>query len=127
MLENVEEFKTWGPLMQDGEGNWKPDPAKRGKTFESFVRQLQAHGYKVEHRELRASDHATPTIRKRFFLVARRDGLPIQWPAATHGAPDSPGVRAGRLLPHRTAAECIDWSLACPSIFDRKRPLADAT
>ena len=127
MLENVEEFKTWGPLMQDEHGNWKPDPAKRGKTFDSFVRQLQAHGYKVDHRELRASDHATPTIRKRFFLVARRDGLPIRWPEATHGAPDSPGVRAGRLLPHRTAAECIDWSLPCPSIFGRKKPLADAT
>jgi DNA (cytosine-5)-methyltransferase 1 len=127
MLENVEEFKTWGPLMQDVDGNWKPDPARRGKTFDSFVRQLEAHGYKVDHRELRASDHATPTIRKRFFLVARRDGLPIAWPVATHGAPHSPGVRAGKLLPHRTAAECIDWSLPCPSIFDRKRPLAEAT
>jgi len=127
MLENVEEFKTWGPLIQDEHGAWKPDPAKRGKTFASFVRQLEAHGYKVDHRELRASDHATPTIRKRFFLVARRDGLPICWPAATHGAPDSPGVRAGKLQPHRTAAECIDWSLECPSIFGRKRELADAT
>jgi DNA (cytosine-5)-methyltransferase 1 len=127
MLENVEEFKTWGPLMQDENGDWKPDPAKRGKTFESFVRQLEGHGYRVDHRELRASDHATPTIRKRFFLVARCDGLPITWPAATHGAPDSPGVRAGKLQPHRTAAECIDWSLPCPSIFARKRPLADAT
>ncbi|KQQ94965.1 DNA cytosine methyltransferase [Massilia sp. Leaf139] len=127
MLENVEEFKTWGPLICDEHGNWKPDPAKKGKTFDSFVRQLQGHGYKVEHRELRASDHATPTIRKRFFLVARRDGLPIQWPTATHGAPDSPGVRAGKLQPYRTAAECIDWSLPCPSIFDRKKPLAEAT
>ncbi len=127
MLENVEEFKTWGPLCQDAEGNWKPDPAKKGKTFDSFVRQLQGHGYTVDHRELRASDHATPTIRKRFFLVARRDGLPIVWPKATHGAPTSPGVLAGKLLPHRTAAECIDWSLPCPSIFDRKKPLADAT
>jgi len=127
MLENVEEFKTWGPLMQDEAGDWKPDPAKRGKTFESFIRQLQGHGYTVDHRELRASDHATPTIRKRFFLVARRDGLPILWPKATHGAPTSPGVLAGKLLPHRTAAECIDWSIACPSIFERKRPLADAT
>jgi DNA (cytosine-5)-methyltransferase 1 len=127
MLENVEEFKTWGPLMQDENGDWKPDPTKRGKTFESFVRQLEGHGYKVDHRELRASDHATPTIRKRFFLVARRDGLPIAWPEATHGAPDSPGVRAGKLQPHHTAAECIDWSLPCPSIFGRKRPLADAT
>lgn len=127
MLENVEEFKTWGPLIQDDEGNWKPDPAKKGKTFDSFVRQLQSHGYKVDHRELRASDHATPTIRKRFFLVARRDGLPILWPKATHGAPTSPGVLAGKLLPHRTAAECIDWSIPCPSIFERKKPLADAT
>lgn len=127
MLENVEEFKTWGPLIQDEHGHWKPDPAKRGKTFESFVRQLQAHGYKVDHRELRASDYDTPTIRKRFFLVARRDGLPIQWPAPTNGAPDSPGVRAGKLQPYRTAAECIDWSLACPSIFGRKKPLAEAT
>jgi DNA (cytosine-5)-methyltransferase 1 len=127
MLENVEEFKTWGPLIQDEHGNWKPDPAKRGKTFASFVRQLEAHGYKVEHRELRASDHDTPTIRKRFFLVARRDGLPICWPEPTRGAPDLPAVLAGQLLPHRTAAECIDWSLPCPSIFDRKRPLAEAT
>jgi len=127
MLENVEEFKTWGPLIQDEHGAWKPDPAKRGKTFESFVRQLEAQGYKVDHRELRASDYDTPTIRKRFFLVARRDGLPIIWPAPTNGAPDSPGVRAGKLQPYRTAAECIDWSLDCPSIFTRKRPLADAT
>lgn len=127
MLENVEEFKTWGPLLCDADGNWKPDPAKKGKTFDSFVRQLRALGYVVEHNELRASDHATPTIRKRFFLVARRDDLPICWPVATHGAPGTPGVRAGKLLPHRTAAECIDWSIQCPSIFERKRPLADAT
>lgn len=127
MLENVEEFKTWGPLIQDADGAWKPDPAKRGKTFHSFVRQLEAHGYKVDHRELRASDYDTPTIRKRFFLVARRDGLPILWPEPTNGAPDSIGVRAGKLQPYRTAAECIDWSLECPSIFTRKRPLAEAT
>jgi len=127
MLENVEEFKTWGPLIQDEYGHWKPDPTKRGKTFESFVRQLEAHGYKVEYRELRACDYDTPTIRKRFFLVARRDGLPIQWPLPTNGAPDSPAVRAGKLQPYRTAAECIDWSLECPSIFSRKRPLAEAT
>ncbi len=130
MLENVEEFRTWGPLTMkivDGVEVWYPDPAKKGITFKSFVRQLEGHGYKVEFRELRASDHKTPTIRKRLFMVARRDGLPIHWPAATHGAPDSPGVRAGKLQPHRTAAECIDWSLPCPSIFGRKRPLADAT
>lgn len=127
MLENVEEFMTWGPLLVDADGNLRPDPAKKGKTFASFLRQLRALGYTVEHNVLRASDHDTPTIRKRFFLVARRDGLPIRWPAATHGAPTSPGVLAGKLLPHRTAAECIDWSIPCPSIFERKRPLAPAT
>lgn len=140
MLENVEEFKTWGPLIQKlvryrdketGENveelKWMPDPARRGKTFDSFVRQLRAHGYHVEWRELRACDFGAPTIRKRFFLVARRDGLPIHWPAPTHGAPTSPAVLAGLQAPHRTAAECIDWSLPCPSIFGRKRPLAEAT
>ena len=127
MLENVEEFMTWGPLLVDADGNFRPDPAKKGKTFASFLRQLRAHGYTVEHNVLRASDYDTPTIRKRFFLVARRDGLPIRWPVPTHGAPTSPGVLAGKLLPHRTAAECIDWDIACPSIFERKRPLAPAT
>jgi len=127
MLENVEEFKTWGPLIIDADGKARPDPAKRGKTFDSFVRQLRAHGYQVEWREMRACDFGAPTIRKRFFLVARRDGLPIRWPAPTHGAPTSPAVLAGLQAPHRTAAECIDWSLPCPSIFDRKRPLAEAT
>lgn len=127
MLENVEEFKTWGPLLVDADGNSKPDPARKGKTFDSFVRQLEGHGYKVDHREMRGCDHDTPTIRKRFFLVARRDGIPIQWPDPTHGAPDSIGVRAGKLKPYRTAAECIDFATPCPSIFDRKKPLADAT
>jgi DNA (cytosine-5)-methyltransferase 1 len=127
MLENVEEFKTWGPLLVDAEGNFRPDPSKKGKTFESFLRQLRGHGYTVDHKEMRASDYDTPTIRKRFFLVARRDGLPIRWPSPTNGAPTSAGVLAGNLAPWRTAAECIDWSIPCPSIFERKRPLADAT
>jgi DNA (cytosine-5)-methyltransferase 1 len=127
MLENVEEFKTWGPLLIDADGTAKPDPAKKGRTFDSFVRQLKGHGYEVDWRELRACDLDTPTIRKRFFLVARRDGIPIQWPVATNAAPDSLAVKAGKLLPYRTAAECIDWSIPCPSIFERKKPLADAT
>ncbi|GGX11347.1 DNA methyltransferase [Pigmentiphaga litoralis] len=127
MLENVEEFKTWGPLIVDADGNAKPDPAKKGKTFDSFVRQLRAQGYTVDWRDMRACDFGAPTIRKRFFLVARRDGLPIVWPVPTHGAPTSPEVMAGRRLPWRTAAECIDWSIACPSIFNRSRELADAT
>ena len=127
MLENVEEFKTWGPLLVEADGSAKPDPAKKGKTFDSFIRQLRAHGYAVEFREMRGCDHDTPTIRKRFFLVARRDGIAIKWPEPTHGAPDSIGVRAGKLLPYRTAAECIDFSLPCPSIFEREKPLAPAT
>ncbi|WP_416053843.1 DNA cytosine methyltransferase [Duganella violaceipulchra] len=127
MLENVEEFKTWGPLLVDAEGNFRPDPSKKGRTFESFLRQLRGHGYTVDHKEMRASDYDTPTIRKRFFLVARRDGLPIRWPVPTNGAPTSAGVLAGNLAPWRTAAECIDWTIPCPSIFERKRPLADAT
>jgi DNA (cytosine-5)-methyltransferase 1 len=127
MLENVEEFKTWGPLLVDADGNFKPDPAKKGKTFESFIRQLKAHGYDVDYKEMRGCDHDTPTIRKRFFLVARRDGRAIRWPAPTHAAPGSIAMRAGKLKPYRTAAECIDWSLPCPSIFERKKPLAEAT
>lgn len=123
MLENVEEFKTWGDLGEDG----KPCPKSRGRTFQSFVNALKRQGYVVDWRELRACDYGSPTIRKRFFLIARRDGLNIQWPEPTHGNPDSPMVQKGKLKPWRTAAECIDWSIECPSIFTRKRPLAKAT
>lgn len=127
MLENVEEFKDWGPLIIDAEGKARPDPTKKGWTFASFIRQLRAHGYQVDWTELRASDFDTPTIRKRFFLVARRDGLAIDWPEETHGDPKTVGVQSGKLLPWRTAAECIDWSIPCPSIFERKKPLKEAT
>jgi len=123
MLENVEEFKTWGPLTEDGYPNLK----QKGRTFNSFVNALKRHGYQVEWREMRACDYGAPTIRKRFFLVARCDGQPIVWPEPTHGAPDSPTVKHGRLKPWRTAAEIIDWSLLCPSIFERKKPLAENT
>lgn len=128
MLENVEEFKTWGPLQVDAEGNARPDPTKKGKTFDSFVRQLRSMGYSVDWSEMRACDYGAPTIRKRFFMVARRDGRPIiAKPQPTHAAPGSKEVQAGKLQAWRTAAECIDFSLPCPSIFDRKKPLADAT
>lgn len=122
-LENVEEFKDWGPLTEDG----KPCPVQKGLTFRRWVKALRDLGYRVDWRELRACDYGAPTIRKRLFLVARCDGEPIVWPAPTHG----PGLR-----PYRTAAECIDWSLPCPSIFLTKaeaaklgvrRPLAEAT
>lgn len=123
MLENVEEFKTWGDLAADG----KPCPKQKGRTFNSFVNALKRQGYTVDYRELRACDYGSPTIRKRFFLIARRDGLSIKWPEPTHAHPDSTQVQKGNLKPWRTAAECIDWSLDCPSIFTRKRPLATAT
>lgn len=127
MLENVEEFQTWGPLLVGADGTARPDPARKGKTFASFVRQLRAHGYVVDWRELRACDNGAPTIRKRLFLIARRDGLPIIWPEQTHAAPTDRRVLAGKLLPHRTAAECIDFTLPAASIFDRKKPLATNT
>ncbi|WP_339283019.1 DNA cytosine methyltransferase [Paenibacillus sp. FSL R5-0486] len=123
MLENVEEFTTWGPLTADG----YPDKDQKGRTFRTFVNALRRQGYKVEWRELRACDYGAPTIRKRLFMVARRDGLPIVWPEPTHGAPDSPDVKTGKRLPWRTAAEIIDWSIPCPSIFVRKKPLAENT
>lgn len=122
-LENVEEFQHWGPLDASGQ----PCPDRRGSSFRRWVAQLRNLGYAVEWRELRACDYGAPTIRKRLFLVARCDGQPIVWPAATHGAPESLPVRQRKLLPWRTAAECIDWSVPTPSIFERTRPLADAT
>lgn len=127
MLENVEEFQTWGPLIVEPDGSTYPDPKKKGKTFQSFIRQLRQHGYKVDWREMRACDNGAPTIRKRLFLVARRDGLPIVFPEQTHGEPTSREVLAGILAPFRTAAECIDFGLPAQSIFDRKKPLANNT
>lgn len=114
MLENVEEFKTWGPLAEDG----YPDPDKKGYTFNAFINALKRQGYQVDFRELRACDYGAPTTRKRLFMIARCDGRPIMWPEPTHGDPQNEAVKSGRLLPWRTAAEIIDWSLPCPSIFD---------
>ncbi len=155
MLENVEEFKTWGSLLA---AEMRPDPERVGETFRAFVgmlttgipadhpalaecceflnisldredasRLVKGLGYVVEYRELRACDYGAPTIRKRFFMVMRRDGNPIVWPEATHGDPKSPAVMSGKLAPWRTAAECIDWSIPAPSIFGRKKPLAENT
>jgi DNA (cytosine-5)-methyltransferase 1 len=134
MLENVEEFAQWGPLVGPRDAQ-RPDPRRRGATFRAWVRSLTRLGYQVEHRELRACDYGAPTIRKRLFLIARCDGQPIVWPEPTHGP-------RGR-LPYRTAAECIDWSIPMLSIFATReeakvwgrehgvptpvRPLADAT
>lgn len=117
-LENVAEFTTWGPLHQQGPRAGQPNKRQAGTTFRKFVTALEALGYVVEWRKLRACDYGAPTSRARLFIVARRDGQPIQWPAPTHGP--------GR-LPYRTAAECIDWTIPVPSIFGRKKPLAEAT
>lgn len=119
-LENVEEFVTWGPLTSEG----RPCPRNKGREFNAFVNALRRNGYVVEWRELRACDYGAPTSRKRLFLIARRDGRAITWPAPTHAAKPAKG---SGLKPWRTAAECIDWSLPCPSIFERDRPLAEAT
>ncbi|CAI8948242.1 DNA (cytosine-5)-methyltransferase 1 [Brevibacillus sp. IT-7CA2] len=163
IMENVEEFRGWGPLVakrdkktgrvikldgtvaEPGEvvklkDQWLvADPKRKGKTFRAFVRSLREQGYQVEWREIRACDYGAPTIRKRFFLIARCDGKPIVWPKPSHGDPKSLEVQAGRLKPWRTAAEIIDWSIPCPSIFDSaeqikkkygirvKRPLAEKT
>lgn len=122
ILENVEEFTTWGPLI----GN-RPDPTRKGQTFRRFVHALKRYGYRVEWNELRACDYGAPTIRKRFFLIARCDGLPIVWPEPTHGDPSTLFVASGILHPWRTAAEIIDWTIPCPSIYDRKKPLCENT
>jgi DNA (cytosine-5)-methyltransferase 1 len=148
MLENVVEFKNWCGLDEDG----RPIKSRSGETFQAFVSALSTGlspdhpvvaeivqalgdkfplqhifnglGYKVEYKELRASDFGAPTIRKRLFLVARRDGEPIRWPEPTHGDPKKKDFASSGLLPWKTAAECIDWNEPTTSIFDRKRPLA---
>jgi len=149
MLENVEEFADWGPLniavdAKTGRAIYEPDgtpklfpcPLRKGQTFQYWKSQLERQGYIVDWKILRASDHGAPTIRKRLFLIARCDGRPIVWPRPTHGDPKSDAVKQGKLLPWRTAAECIDWTLPTPSIFLSKeegkkanvrRPLAQNT
>lgn len=117
-LENVSEFATWGPLHKDG----TRDRSRMGFTFRRWVRAIEREGYVVEWRNLRACDYGSPTTRTRLFLVARRDGLPIAWPTPTHGP-----QHTLFLSTWRTAAECIDFTLPCPSIYARKRPLAPAT
>ncbi len=121
ILENVEEFQEWGPLKCDG----KACELRKGNTFRKFVSELERLGYNVEWKEHRASDYGTPTIRKRLFLIARCDGEPIIWPDPTHGNPKSEAVISGALKPWKTAAECIDWSLVAPSIFESEKEIKE--
>lgn len=122
-LENVGEFTTWGPLDEKGH----PIKERAGETFAEFVAALRGLGYVVDWRVLCAADYGAPTIRRRLFLIARRDGKPIVWPEPTHADPAKRDLWSAGLQPWRTAAECIDWSIPCPSIFDRPKPLAPAT
>ena len=129
ILENVEEFQTWGPVRKG-----KPVKAKAGQTFRKWKQQLEDLGYKIEHRELVAADYGAPTTRKRFVLIARCDGRPIVWPEPTHSKDGADGKKKWV-----SAAEIIDWSLPCYSVFATRqeikekygatvvRPLADNT
>ena len=134
ILENVEEFQTWGPVRKG-----RPVKSKSGQTFHKWLLQLEALGYAVEYRELVAADYGAPTTRKRFVLIARCDGQPIRWPERTHAPRDSEEVKSGKRKPWRSAAEIIDWKVPMYSIFASKqeikekygvnavRPLADNT
>ncbi len=145
-LENVKQILQWGPLIAkrcpktgrvmrlDGtvagprervpvqQQFLVPDPKRAGRTWQRFVACLRAAGYEVDWRVLCAADYGTPTTRQRLFMVARCDGAPIVWPEPTHFK--NPGKGQKRW---RAAAECIDWSIQGRSIFDRDKPLADAT
>lgn len=121
MLENVEEFKTWGPLNR----GHHPIRAKQGDTFRQFVKQLNELGYEVQFRELVAADYGAPTRRKRFFMIARCDGVPIMWPKPTHAPADSEEVKAGLLKPYVGAYTQLDFSLPCPSIFDTSEQIKE--
>jgi DNA (cytosine-5)-methyltransferase 1 len=123
MLENVEEFQTWGPLNR----RRHPIKGKKGQTYWKWRSQLEALGYKVETKELIAADYGAPTKRKRFFMVARCDGKPIVWPKPTHGDRNSEEVKNGLFKPYVPAADIIDWDIPCKSIFDRKKPLVENT
>ena len=120
ILENVEEFQTWGPVRKG-----KPVKKLTGQTFRKWLDQLRNLGYDVGWWELVAADYGAPTTRKRFFLIARCDGRPIVWPTPTHAPADSPEVKAGLRKPWRSAAEIIDWSLPTPSIFDTKESIRE--
>lgn len=121
MLENVEEFKTWGPLNR----RHRPIKSRQGKTFEKFVQQLTDLGYEVEFKELIAADYGAPTMRKRFFMIARCDGKPIVWPEPTHAPVDSEEVKKGLLKPYVGAYTQLDFSLPCPSIFDTSEEIKE--
>ncbi|HEV7455298.1 MAG TPA: DNA cytosine methyltransferase [Roseococcus sp.] len=118
VVENVAEMQGWGPLLENGQ----PCPARIGRSFKAWCGRLRGLGYTIEWRQLCAADFGAPTTRRRLFVVARCDGEPITWPQPTHSRRPSMFE-----APWRTAAECIDWSIPCPSIFARGKELAEKT
>lgn len=130
-VENVEEFEDWGPLEQGDDGKWRVVLNRKGEDFHKWVRKCRGLGYLVQWRQLRACDYGTPTSRKRLYIVMKRKRpgvrTKIVWPKPTHAPANDNRVLTGKLLPYRTAAECIDWSIRCPSIFERTKDLVDAT
>lgn len=155
MMENVPEIVTWGPLGEDNKplkdrlgetfdgflaalsriGLPREHPAFKemcdtlGISPDSDMAKAceEGLGYVIEYREIKSCDLGAPTTRKRFYMIARCDGAQIIWPAPTHGDKHTEEVKCGKLLPYRTAAECIDWSIPAKSIFERKKPLAEKT
>lgn len=161
MLENVEEFQTWGPCIpirdrdtgrvivnmvgrHDREKNeprtrvadpgevvpvdrqmFQPDTKRSGQTYKKWRKQLEALGYAIDTKELVAADYGAPTMRKRFFMIARCDGKPIVWPEPTHGPADSEEVKAGLKKPYVGAYTQLDFSLPCPSIFDTSEEIKE--
>lgn len=161
MLENVEEFQTWGPCIpirdkdtgrvivsmvgrHDREKNeprtrvadpgevvpvdrqiFQPDPKRSGQTYKKWRKQLEALGYEIDTKELVAADYGAPTMRKRFFMIARCDGKPIVWPEPTHGPADSEAVKAGLAKPYVGAYTQLDFSMPCPSIFDTSKEIKE--
>ena len=123
IMENVEEIQQWGPLDENGH----PIKERLGEDYKKFISAMKGLGYIFDSRELVAADYGAPTIRKRLFIIFRNDGKSIIFPNPTHGNPESEEVKSGKLLPWHTAAECINWDLECPSIFERKKPLAENT
>ncbi|WP_137136575.1 DNA cytosine methyltransferase [Rhizobium sp. FKY42] len=116
IMENVEEFKDYGPLIETAKG-LRPDPDRKGETYQKWCKAIRKLGGKMQSKELRGYDYGAPTIRKRLFIIIRFDGLPIAWPAPTHGRPDDPDVIAGRKQPWPIVGDQLDYSLPCPSIF----------
>ncbi|MGN0252272.1 MAG: DNA cytosine methyltransferase [Oliverpabstia sp.] len=117
IMENVEEIQQWGPLDDNG----KPIPERKGEEYQKFIESMKSLGYDFDSRELVAADYGAPTTRKRWYAIFRRDGKPIVWPEPTHS---KDGMYGKKWL---ECGDYIDWSDLGKSIFDRPKPLAEAT